>query len=78
MIFLFCIGDPFQHDPFADQPPAPAGNSPFDDRTDVIQTICSQNKDFQGFPGFRFLVCMWERRNLTGCAFRINMLITCM
>lgn len=50
MIFLFCIGDPFQHDPFAEQPPAPAGNSPFDDRTDVIQMICSQTQRFLTFP----------------------------
>ncbi|KFO77605.1 Epidermal growth factor receptor substrate 15-like 1, partial [Cuculus canorus] len=31
--------DPFQHDPFAEQPPAPAGNSPFDDGTGVYSQI---------------------------------------
>lgn len=39
MVFLSCIGDPFQHDPFAEQPPAPAGNSPYHDRTDELDNL---------------------------------------
>lgn len=30
-------------------------------------------KKHKGFPGFRFLVYIWEHRNPAGCAFRINL-----